>query len=51
MLHLSKLTAFADDKLNVAEMMMISVYDRVNNNVAKKENAGNLHFPFFLIVL
>ena len=35
----SKLKAFADDKINVAEMM-ISVSDSVENIVGKGENAG-----------
>ena len=43
----SKLKAFADDKLNVAEMI-ISLYDRVENIVGKGENAGYQHFLLFL---
>ena len=39
-----KFKGFADDKLNVAKIM-ISVYDRVENNVGKGENAGFSPFP------
>ena len=35
----TKLTAFADDKWNVAQIR-ISVFDRVENIVEKGENAG-----------
>ena len=42
----TKLKAFADDKVNVAQMM-ISVFDRVENNVRKGENAGYQHFLLF----
>ena len=42
----TKLKAFADDKLNVARMM-IPLVDRVENTVGKGENAGNQHFLFF----
>ena len=28
--------------------MMISLYERVESNVGKGENAVNQHFPFFL---
>ena len=38
-----KLKAFADDKINVAEMM-ISLSDMVENIVGKGENAGYQHF-------
>ena len=41
-----KLKAFADDKMNVAEMM-ISVSDGVENIVEKGENAGYQHFLLF----
>ena len=37
----SKLKAFADDKIDVVEMM-ISLLDRVENTVGKGENAGYL---------
>ena len=36
-------TAFAEDKLNLAKMM-ISVFDREENIVRKGENAGYQHF-------
>ena len=39
----SKLKAFADDKINVAEMM-ISLSDMVENIVGKGENAGYQYF-------
>ena len=39
----SELKAFADDKMNVAKMM-ISVFNRVENIVGKGENAGSQHF-------
>ena len=42
----SKLKAFADDKTNVAEML-ISLSDRVENIVGKGENAGYQHFLLF----
>ena len=38
--------AFADEKMNVAEMM-IYVFDRVENIVGKGENAGYQHFLLF----
>ena len=41
---MTKLKAFADDKLNVPEMK-ISIYDRVENMVGKGENAGYQPFP------
>ena len=44
--NLSRLKAFADDKLDVAEMM-ISVSFQVENNVGKGENAGDQHFLLF----
>ena len=43
MLDLSKLKAFADNKLNVTKMV-ISVWNRAENIVGKGENAGNLKF-------
>ena len=42
----TKLKAFADDKMNVAEMT-ISLYDRIENTVGKEENAGYQHFLLF----
>ena len=42
----TKLKAFADDKVNVAEMM-ISLFDRIENTVGKEENAGFQHFLLF----
>ena len=45
-LTLSKLKAFADDKIKVTSMI-ISVYDRVENIVGKGENAGYQHFLLF----
>ena len=41
-----KLKAFADDKLNVAEMV-ISALVRVENIVGKGENAGYQHYLLF----
>ena len=46
LLDSSKLKAFADDKLNAA-VMMISVFDRVENTVGKGEHAGYQHFLLF----
>ena len=46
-LDMTKLKAFADDKLNVATIM-ISLFDRVENTVGKGENAGYQHFLLFL---
>ena len=45
-LEVTKLKAFADDKIHVAQMM-ISVFDRVENIVGKRENAGYQHFLLF----
>ena len=42
----TKLKAFADNKINVAEMM-IFLSDRVENIVGKGENAGFQHFLLF----
>ena len=42
----SKLKAFSDDKINVADMM-ISLSDRIKNIVGKGENAGYQHFLLF----
>ena len=41
-----KLKAFADDKLNVARML-ISLLHRMENTVGKGENAGYQHFLLF----
>ena len=43
---MSKLKAFANDKLNVAKMT-ISVFDGVESTVGKGENAGYQHFVLF----
>ena len=45
-LDLTKLKACADDKLNVAKMM-ISLFDRAENTVGKAENVGYQHFLLF----
>ena len=42
-LDVTKLKAFAGDKINVAQMM-ISVFDKVENVMGKGENAGNQQF-------
>ena len=42
----TELKAFADDKINVTEMM-ISLSDRTENFVEKEENAGYQHFLLF----
>ena len=42
----TKFKAFADDKLNVAKIM-ISDFDGVENIVRKGENAGYQHFLLF----
>ena len=42
----SKLKAFADNKINVADMMT-SLSDRVKNIVGRGENAGYQHFLLF----
>ena len=39
-LDVTKLKAFADDKLNFAKIML-SLFDKVENTVGKGENAGN----------
>ena len=41
-----KLKAFADDKLNVAKMV-ISLFDGIENTVDKGENADYQHFLLF----
>ena len=38
-LDMTKLKAFADDKINVAQIM-VSVFDRIENIVGKGENSG-----------
>ena len=45
-LDMTKLKAFADDKMNVAKMM-IYLFNWVENTVGKGENAGYQHFLFF----
>ena len=45
-MYVTKLKAFAADKINIAQMM-ISVFDRLENIVAKGENAGYQHFLLF----
>ena len=45
-LGLSKFKTFADNKINVAQMM-ISVFHRVENILGKGENAGYQHFLLF----
>ena len=42
----TKFKAFADDKLNVAKIL-IYVFDRVENIMGKGENAGYQHFLLF----
>ena len=42
----SKWKAFADDIINVAEMM-ISLSDKAENIVGREENAGYQHFLLF----
>ena len=46
-LDMTKLKAFADDKLN-GSRMMISLLDRVENTVGKDENVGDQQFLLFL---
>ena len=46
-LALTKLKAIADDKFNVAQIV-ISFFDRAENIVGKEENAGCRHFLLFL---
>ena len=45
-LDMTKLKAFADDKINVAQIM-ISVFDWVEDIVGQGENASNQHFLLF----
>ena len=47
-LDLSKLEAFADEKLKVTKIMKL-LFDRVENIVGKGENAGYQHFLLFPI--
>ena len=46
MLYVTKLKAFADDKLKVVKMM-ISLKNRLKNTVGKGRNAGYQHFLLF----
>ena len=49
-LDVTKLIAFADEKLNLAKMMifcLLYVVDQVENTVGKGENAGYQHFLRF----
>ena len=45
-LDMTKLKAYADDKLNFAKIT-IPLCNRVENTVGKEENAGYQHFLFF----
>ena len=45
-LDMSKLKAFADNKLNVAEMTVF-LFDKEENSVGNGENAGYQHFLLF----
>ena len=45
-LDLSKLKAFAEDKINLTKMM-IYVFDGIENIAGKRENAGYQHFLLF----
>ena len=45
-LDVTKLKAFADDKINIAQVK-ISIFDKVENIVGKGENAGYQHFLLF----
>ena len=45
-LGLPKLKAYADDKLNVTQVMKV-VFHRIANIVGKEENAGYQHFLLF----
>ena len=45
-LDVTKLKAFADDKLNIVKMA-ISLFDKVENTVGKGENTGYQHFLLF----
>ena len=46
-LDVTKLKAFADDKFNIARMM-IFLLDSLENTVGKEENAGYQHFLLYL---
>ena len=46
-LDVTKLKTFADNKVNIARMM-ISLLDKVENTVGKGENTGYQHFLLFL---
>ena len=43
---MTKLKAFTDEKLNIAQMA-ISLFDRVETSVGKGKNAGDQHFLLF----
>ena len=43
---MSKLKAFADDKLNVSQNIKV-VFHRIEHIVGKEENAGHQHFLLF----
>ena len=45
--NMTHLKAFTDNKLTVA-VMMIALFDSVENSVGKGENAGYQHFLLFL---
>ena len=45
-IDMTKLKALADDKLNIAKMMISLVY-KVENTMGKGENAGYQHFLLF----
>ena len=45
-LGLSKLKAFADDKLSITQTIKV-VFHRIENIVGKEENAGYQHFLLF----
>ena len=47
-LDVTKLKAFADDKIKVAKMR-ISFFQRVENSVGKGENVGYQHFLLFSV--
>ena len=46
-LYIPKLKAFADDKLDVAQIVKFAL-DREENILGKGENAGYQHFLIFL---
>ena len=45
-LDVTKLKAFAEDRIDLAQMM-ISVFNRIENIVGEGENAGYQHFLLF----